>query len=149
MIIWKCIQKILAVCHCLDSTFTFTFNFRNKMLNPVVTLVWDDYWDNTVWKEMDEDLCNDKASKTRYSLWELIEIDVKEKKKIHSDRKNECNQCEYTSSNADSLRIHLMTHCGEKSNKCNKCDYASSDPSNLRTHLKRHSGEKSNKCNQC
>ena len=93
---------------------------------------------------MDEDLCNKEASKRKCSLWELIEIDVKEKKKIHGDRKNECNQCEYTSSNTESLRIHLKTtkyppskiHSGEKSNKCNQCDYASSETSNLRRHLK-------------
>ena len=83
-------------------------------------------------KEMDEDLCNKEASKRKCSLWELIEIDVKEKKKIHGDRKNECNQCEYTPSNTDSLRIHLMTHSGEKSNKCNQCDFASSRAASLR-----------------
>ena len=119
-------------------------------MNPVVyTSVWDDCWDNTVWKEMDEDLCNKEASKRKCSLWELIEIDVKEKKKIHGDRKNECNQCEYTSSNTESLRIHFMTHSREKSNKCNQCDFASSRADNFRTHLKTHSGEKSNKCSQC
>ena len=98
---------------------------------------------------MDEDLCNKEASKRKCSLWELIEIDVKEKKKIHGDRKNECNQCEYTSSNTESLRIHFMTHSREKSNKCNQCDFASSRADNFRTHLKTHSGEKSNKCSQC
>ena len=37
----------------------------------------------------------------------------------------------------------------EKSKKCNQCDYATSRAASLRTHLKTHSGEKSNKCNQC
>ena len=41
------------------------------------------------------------------------------------------------------------THSGEKSNKCNRCDYASSEADSLRTHLITHSGEKSNKCSQC
>ena len=55
-----------------------------------------------------------------------------------------CNQCEYTSSRAGNLRLHLETHSGERSNKCNQCDFASSWASSLRVHLKIHSGEKSN-----
>ena len=39
---------------------------------------------------------------------------------------NKCNQCDYASSQAGNLRIHLKTHSGEKSNICNQCDYASS-----------------------
>ena len=43
-------------------------------------------------------------------------------------------------------QIKLPT--GEKSNKCNQCDYASSRADSLRAHLKTHSGKKSNKCSQ-
>ena len=57
-------------------------------------------------------------------------------------KSNKCNQCDYDSSHAFTLRTHLKTHSGEKSNKCNQCDFASSDASNLRKHLKTHSGEK-------
>ena len=92
-------------------------------------------------------------------------------------RSNKCNQCEYASSHAGNLMMHLKTHSGEKSNKCNQfnyasahtshfkihmrthslekpykcsqCDHASSQAGNLRIHLKTHSGEKSNICNQC
>ena len=70
-------------------------------------------------------------------------------KKASGEKLNKCNQCEYASSQADSLRSHLKTHSGEKSNKCNQCDFASSRPDHLRQHLKMHSGEKSNECNQC
>ena len=70
--------------------------------------------------------------------------------KIHSGEKsNKCKQCDYPSSYAHHLKTHLKTHKGEKSNKCKQCDFASSQAGHLRTHLKRHSGEKSNKCNQC
>ena len=49
---------------------------------------------------------------------------------------NKCSQCDFASSQASNLRIHLKTHSGEKSNKCNHCDFASSQASTLRTHLK-------------
>ena len=57
-----------------------------------------------------------------------------------------CNQCEYASSHADSLRTHLKTHSGEKPWKCSQCDFASSYSHHLRLHLKSHiDGEKTNK----
>ena len=43
----------------------------------------------------------------------------------------------------------MKMHSGEKPNECNLCDYASSDAGSLRKHLKTHSGEKSNKCGVC
>ena len=56
-----------------------------------------------------------------------------------------CNQCDYATSYASSLRTHLKTHSGEKSNKCNQCDYASSQAGNLKKHFELHSPGKSNK----
>ena len=57
-------------------------------------------------------------------------------------RSNKCNQCDYASSYASNLRMHLKTHSGEKSNKCNQWDFASAHARSLRLHLKTHSGEK-------
>ena len=57
------------------------------------------------------------------------------------EKSKKCNQCDYASSLAASLRTHLKTHSGEKSNTCNQCDYASSLAGNLRRHLKIHSRE--------
>ena len=71
--------------------------------------------------------------------------DVQKKNKENSHK---CNQCEYASSYASSLRTHLKMHSGEKSNKCNQCDYVSFEASNLRRHLEMHCGEKFNKCKQ-
>ena len=68
---------------------------------------------------------------------------------ITGEKSNKCNQCDYASSRADSLRSHLKKNIGEKSNKWNLCGYATVYVSNLRDHLKIHNGEKSNKCNQC
>ena len=62
------------------------------------------------------------------------------------EKSNKCNQCEYASSHADSLRTHLKTHSGEKLWKCSQCDFASSYSHHLRLHLKSHiDGEKTNK----
>ena len=65
------------------------------------------------------------------------------------DKVKKCNQCNYASTNASTLKDHIKTHTGAKPNKCQQCDYASSQISHLRTHLKAHSGEKPNRCNQC
>ena len=62
------------------------------------------------------------------------------------EKSNKCNQCDYATSKASHLRIHLKMHSGEKPNKCNQCDYASFKRSNLRTHLK-DIAEK--QCNHC
>ena len=46
-----------------------------------------------------------------------------------------CNQCNFASSWASSLRDHLKTHSGEKPNKCNQCNYASIQAVGLRRHM--------------
>ena len=66
--------------------------------------------------------------------------------KTHSGQKsNICNQCDFASSHAQSLKAHLKTHSGDRSNKCNQCEFASAEQSDLRKHLKTHSGEKQKK----
>ena len=47
------------------------------------------------------------------------------KAKKNEEKSKKCNQCDYATSRAASLRTHLKTHSGEKSNKCNQCDFAS------------------------
>ena len=53
---------------------------------------------------------------------------------------HKCNQCDFASSRADGLRMHLKRHCGEKSNNCNQCYFASSQVSNLMIRLKTQRG---------
>ena len=77
-----------------------------------------------------------------------IQAPLRLTKFVEGESSNKCNQCEFASLHASSLRVHLKTHSGEKSNKCNQCDFASSYASALSAHLKIHSGERSNKCNQ-
>ena len=40
------------------------------------------------------------------------------------------------------LKIHIITHTGEKSHKCNMCEYAAYQASSLKTHMKKHVEEK-------
>ena len=53
------------------------------------------------------------------------------------EKLNKCNQCDFTSVQADNLRTHLKSHL-RKAYKCNKCDFASVRADNLRRHLKKH-----------
>ena len=107
----------------------------------------------------DNSRCNSCKEKTK-SQWSTLEkfhfkapistFSLATPSTSHSGEKsNKCNQCDFVSSYASTLRTHLKIHRGEKSRKCSQCDFASSYASVLRTHLKTHSGEKSNKCNQC
>ena len=47
-----------------------------------------------------------------------------------------CNQCDFVSSWAESLKTHLKIH-SEYSNECNECDHAISEGGILRRHLKK------------
>ena len=58
------------------------------------------------------------------------------------EKSNKCNQCDYASSHAFSLRRHMKMHTREKSYKCNQCDHASSHTSNLKAQMKTQTGEK-------
>ena len=70
---------------------------------------------------------------------------------VESPKIYKCNQCDYASDSASSVKSHLKIHTGDKSHKCNQCDYASYQASVLRTHLKIHAGEieKVHRCKQC
>ena len=63
------------------------------------------------------------------------EILLKKPPKIF--KSNKCDQCDFASSWASTLKTHLEMHSVDKSNECNQCKYASSDPSALRSHLKK------------
>ena len=68
---------------------------------------------------------------------------------VKTDKVNKCNQCDYASTQAVTLKAHLKTHSGEGLISCNQCNYVSTRASDLRRHLKIHNGENSNKWNQC
>ena len=74
---------------------------------------------------MDQNLGQHKSSKSKANL----KIPITEIK--NGEKSNKCNQCDFASSSASSLRNHLKIHSGEKSNKCTQCDYASTQAGNL------------------
>ena len=48
------------------------------------------------------------------------------------------------------MRMHEMTHSGEKPHKCSQCDFSSIQTSQLTIHMRRaHTGEKPYTCDQC
>ena len=57
-------------------------------------------------------------------------------------KSNKCNQCEYASFQAGSLKKHLKRHHADKVNKCNQCDFAYSGVSQLRKHFNTHVQER-------
>ena len=60
-------------------------------------------------------------------------VGVLKRKAKNETKGKQCNQCNYSFSNAGNLRRHLLKHSGVKSNKCNQCDYASIYKSQLKT----------------
>ena len=66
-----------------------------------------------------------------------------------SDNLLKCPDCSYSTVYKSNLRVHMMTHSGEKPYKCSDCSYATARKSNLRVHMTTHSGEKPYKCSDC
>ena len=66
-----------------------------------------------------------------------------------SDNLLKCPDCLYSTIYKSNLRVHMMTHSGEKPHKCSECSYATIDKSHLRVHMRTHSGEKPYKCSDC
>ena len=60
-----------------------------------------------------------------------------------------CDLCEFKCSRASNLKVHRMTHTGEKLHKCESCDYSCIKSSNLIRHRRIHTGEKPLKCLLC
>ena len=71
------------------------------------------------------------------------------KKKQSKEKPHKYTQCNFASSYASQLRVHIKTHSLQKPNKCEWCDYSTTTSSNLTRHLLTHSGEKPHHCKEC
>ena len=61
-----------------------------------------------------------------------------------------CNQCEYETRRASSLRLHKKMHPGEKTHRCTLCDFSGITSGKLKVYMMRkHIREKPYKCKQC
>lgn len=57
----------------------------------------------------------------------------------------ECDACDYTTADHNSLRRHKLRHSGEKPYKCAHCDYSCIQSSTYKVHLKtKHPGLEKN-----
>ena len=83
-------------------------------------------------------LSNPNVSVRKNAPWEY---DSYFREESPMDKPYKCNQCDFTSNGANTLKAHLKSHIGEKSYKCNHCDVAYFWQSGLRRHMKTHAGE--------
>ena len=58
---------------------------------------------------MADDLCNEEDTNMKiHSIWQLVEIDAQEQKKIHrGENINKCNQCDHETNSMSGLKTHL------------------------------------------
>ena len=69
---------------------------------------------------------------------------------IHSgENPFRCEQWNYSSAQASSLKEHMLTHSGEKPFACIECTNTFKNARNLKQHMLLHSGEKPFQCKQC
>ncbi|KAI1697035.1 zinc-finger double domain-containing protein [Ditylenchus destructor] len=68
-------------------------------------------------------------------------------------KKFKCDQCSYAAANKRDLKVHKLTHTGEKPHKCSQCSYACSKVCNLKRHMatshSRVERPKPFQCDQC
>ena len=55
----------------------------------------------------------------------------------------------YSCIQADTLKMHMVMHSGEKSFKCKQCNNSCTNAGGLKRHILVHTGEKPFSCNQC
>lgn len=60
-----------------------------------------------------------------------------------------CSACGKHCTTAKMLKIHMLTHTGEKNYHCDQCGRAFSRSSYLKLHLRTHTGERPHLCSIC
>ena len=75
---------------------------------------------------------------------------LKMHKLTHSGKKPfVCDQCEYSSTQAQALKRHKLKHSGDRPHACNQCNYSSTTAQALKTHKMIHNGENLFTCDHC
>ncbi|XP_018427587.1 PREDICTED: transcriptional repressor CTCFL-like [Nanorana parkeri] len=60
-----------------------------------------------------------------------------------------CCYCDYSSVEANRMKIHIRSHTGERPFMCGECSFATTDAFKLRRHMRTHTGEKPYNCHVC
>ncbi|KAM4031537.1 uncharacterized protein ACNLHF_018961 isoform 1-T2 [Anomaloglossus baeobatrachus] len=61
----------------------------------------------------------------------------------------QCCYCDYSSAEANRMKVHIRSHTGERPFTCTLCSFASTDAFKLKRHIRTHTGEKPYLCNLC
>ncbi|XP_067878552.1 oocyte zinc finger protein XlCOF6-like isoform X2 [Heterodontus francisci] len=75
--------------------------------------------------------------------------DLSSPRRPDAPRRFICAECGKSFNRNSRLKMHLLTHTGERPLKCADCGRGFIDPSNLRQHERTHTGEKPFKCHAC
>ena len=65
---------------------------------------------------------------------------------VEDTRRHKCKACDRTFSKVSNMKLHVLTHTGEKNHKCKACDKTFSLADSLKTHVLTHTVEKNHKC---
>lgn len=65
------------------------------------------------------------------------------------ERPHRCPQCSRRFAHKCSLQRHILGHSGERTHQCPLCPKACSHKHDLKTHMRTHTGERPHRCSQC